>query len=448
MPHDAVNIDTATTIPVRTHRKHTGGYDPGWTSYANQHVSRRDILIMPASTSNPKREDGTRAPSAYWTKHAIIRANPKHFSQVNPGIGVIWGYYTFESSTAFYTPAVWLGTSAALFSWALSGSLVRTNVDARARTKFLNNLGSVSGKDRVQLGVAAGEVRETIGLASELGEALLHGILSTAKKVSQSPGTIATALYSLERLGFKETARRFFSGDANLLDKVVSSWLVYQFGIKPLAYDLYDAEIYLKTRIEQDYYHLDVTVRGGAEQVDDVELAHNTWAANGGTYYISGVYRQITGVHYSCKYRIPTQATMAEQLGVNNPAFVLWELARFSWALDKFIEVGKWFHSFMAASGTQFQEGSRSEIRRSSLLQLVDRTESTLGWGKLQGFDPFDVPFFQVEQFDRVVLAGGVMPSFLPGVKNTMGLTQVANLVAALTTLSGSRAKWPNPGII
>jgi hypothetical protein len=403
---------------------------------------------MPASTNNPKRDDGTRAPSAYWIKRALIQARPYQLSQSNPGVGVHWGYYTKESTAAYVLPAEMYVDSDTLFSWALAGPLIRTNVDALARTKFLNNLAARSGKDQVELGVAAGELRETIGLVEELGQATISAISSTAREVGRAPGTIAKALYHLNKAGPKEIARRFFNGDTQVLEKVIQAWLVYQLGLKPLAHDVYDAEVYLRSQVDQDYYHLDVAVRGGASDEIDVELSHNTWSVNGGTYFISGLYRQSVGIHYACKYRIPTQANTAQQLGINNPAYVAWNLARLTWVVDKVVDVGNWLHSFMAPQGTSFIEGTKSEIRRTSLLRLVDKSQDTLGWGALSGLNPNNPPLVQVEHFNRDVLTVGVMPSFMPGVKNKMGLVQLASTIAALTTLSASRVKWPNPGII
>lgn len=448
MPHDAVSVDDLRMGDVHTHTVHTGGYDPGWSTIANRGLLYRSILKMPASTNNPKRDDGTRAPSAYWIKRALIQARPYQLSQGNPGTGVFWGYYTKESTAAYVLPAEMYVDSDTLFNWALAGPLIRTNVDALARTKFLNNLAARSGKDQVELGVAAGELRETIGLVEELGQATISAISSTAKKVGRAPGTIAKALYHLKRAGPKEIARRFFNGDTQALEKVIQAWLVYQLGLKPLAHDVYDAEVYLRSQVDQDYYHLDVAVRGGASDELDVELAHNTWAVNGGTYFISGLYRQSVGIHYACKYRIPTQANTAQQLGLNNPAYVAWNLARLTWIVDKVVDIGNWLHSFMAPQGTSFIEGTKSEIRRTSLLRLVDKSQDTLGWGALSGLNPNNPPLVQVEHFNRDVLTVGVMPSFMPGVKNKMGLVQLASTISALTTLSASRVKWPNPGII
>lgn len=447
MPHDAVNIDTLVLGDVRTHTVHVSGYDPGWNVIPNQVLLSRSVLKMPASTNNPKREDGTRAISPYWIQRILIQARPYSLLQSNPGYDY-WTFYTKESTSAYVLPAeLYIDTDAA-FNWALAGPLIRTNVDALARTKFLNNLSVRSGSDQVQLGVAAGEVRETIGLVDELGSATIKAISSVAKNVSQAPGTVGKALYNLERLGLKETARRFFNGDTRILEKVIQGWLVYQLGIKPLAHDVYDAEIYLRTKVDQDYYHLDVAVKGGAERTDDVVLSHNTWFVNGGTYRISGLYRQITGIHYSAQYRIPTQQGMSQQLGINNPGYVAWNLVRFTWIVDKVVDIGGWLHSFMAAQGTQFLEGTKSEIRRSSLLSLIDTTEEDEGWGKLTGLNGSNPPLVQLEWFNREVLSSAILPSFMPGVKNKMGLVQLASTVAALTTLAGSRVKWPNPGVI
>lgn len=436
MPHAPINDLKTSLRSLNYDSIHVTGYTEhregaGWVE-----LGTLQYLAMPETVINPKRPDGTRPVSNYWIKRQFVVLPRLKVKQGVPPYSS-WLYRTEGGSCPYSqdligTNPTW-NASKLLPSW-----LVVQNVDALARTKFLTKLGERSGKDQVQLGAAAGEVRETIGMASDLGEGIVKGIRSIARNVSQSPKLVAKSLDLIREVGVREAANRVLRGDVRLLERIVEGWLVVQFGLKPLCYDIYDGTVWLSHAQQAETLRLTVKVRGGASSEQDVQIRSCRFGDNGATYDVDAVVRQSVGVHYACDYEIPTKATIPEQLGLYNPATIAWELARFSWMVDYVVDIGGWLNSMMAAQNTRFVEGTKSVIQRAGLVEFRDVSQPPVV--PIQGDLDSLGALLQVEDFQRTVLNHGVMPSFLPGIRNKMDLTRLANSMAALTTLVGARS--------
>lgn len=438
MPHGPVLENYYVAASVKMRQYHVTGYGPSDVDIPGQAIVEWRYVRKDATVNNPKRPDGSRPVSAYSMDQILVQNAVRRIAQVNP-VTIkpgSWGWYTKSSTRAYVLPLANLPAEFVLSrqEW-LPSVRRRTNTDALARTRFLNKLADASGKDKVQLGVMAGEARETIGMAHELARGLVTGIRKTASSVGQSPTLVSRALDSIRRYGVKETARRLLHGDVAALERTVQAWLVYQFGLKPLAYDLYDSSVYLQTELLKTDNYLTVAVRSGSEEVwDDTERLVN-YGTNDATYAIDGLVRKTCKVDFSCKYEIPTTTTLTQDLGLYNPALVAWELIRFSWMVDYAIGIGDWLRSTMAAQDTRPLEGTRSETLVGTLLSWRDAAPGS-AWPTGPLGDP---PLVLIRRFNRTVLNNGVMPSFLPGVKLHLGLNQLANSLAALTVTVGAR---------
>lgn len=443
MGHQAINDEVYVKIGVLTHLVHSSGtWDPGWYNRPNAaNWSYARYLAMPATVNNPKRSDGTRPVSEFWTHRYLAVLPPLRLSQT-PSVGG-WGMYTKESIRAAYHSELLTGNGYSDMLKVLPDMYYRTNVDSIARVNFLKKLEKASGKSQVELGVAAGEVRETIHMVTDLSKGLVNGVLQTAKSVSLAPARAAKALYAVRQYGVKEAARRFLNGDTALLEKIIQGWLVTQFGLKPLASDVYDATVYLGAQQQaHGPLRLTVTVKSGfdAEPVEAEVLAQQD-ATDDATYALNAKFLWYGRVHYSGVYQIPTRATIPQELGVYNPALVAWELLRFSWLVDYVVDIGGWFRSMMAAQGTHFVEGTKSELWQARLVEFTDRPYSSPGQPGAAGAVNRLGPSIQADLFKRTVLGpAGVMPPILPGMQAPMGIKQLANALAALTTLVGARS--------
>lgn len=436
MPHAPIN-DLRTSLRSLKYKKiHVTGYTVYYEGESDGELGTIQYLAMPATVVNKPRPDGTRPVSNYWIKRQFAVLPRLKVKQGVPPYSS-WLYRMDGVSCPYSLRLIGRvpteNTVKLLPSW-----LVVQNVDALARTKFLKKLGERSGKDQVQLGAAAGEVRETINMAADLGIGIATGIRSIARNVSQSPKLIAKSLDLIREVGIRETANRVLRGDVRLLERIIEGWLVVQFGLKPLCYDLFDGTVWLSHAQQADTLRLTVKVRGGASSVQDVQLPSCRFGDDGCTYDVDAVVRQSVGVHYACDYEIPTKATIPEQLGLYNPATVAWELARFSWMVDQVVDIGGWLNSMMAAQNTRFVEGSKSVIQRTGLVEFRDVSRSPVV--SIQSDLSSLKALLQVDDFKRTVLNHGVMPSFLPGVRNKMDLNRLANSMAALTTLVGARS--------
>lgn len=446
MPRNAVDNAQSAIIGVNTHTVHVTGYDPGWIYMAGGNTSSTSWLAHPETVNNPIREDGTRALSAYWIKRYLSVTPPASISQEPNGR---WGYHTKESTRAAYCTDLVGADARWNHAQVIPSDSFMTNVDAIARVNFLKKLEEASGKSKVDLGVAAGEVRETIGMASDLAVGLTRGIRTIARETSLTPQTVGKALDAVRRLGIRESARRLLHGDVKLLERMVESWLVYQFGLKPLTYDLYDATVYLGAEQQK---HGTLKLRIKVNSGYDAEPEERIFRAqrNGGnyaTYNVDARFLWYGKVHYSGWYEIPTRATIPEELGLYNPALIGWELLRFSWLVDYVVDIGGWLRSMMAAQGTHFVEGTRSELRQARFVEWVDAPDDgvTAGGPVADQLNRLRCSI-AADSFRRDLLGpGGVMPPFLPGVRNKMDLHRLANTLSALTTLVDSRQRTSPP---
>ena len=442
MPKPARYVNDVVRGPYRSFWKHSGGGGNYWASGSAECLLSRTYVDIPATVVNVKREDGSYPVSAYHMHRLVVKTSGKplhNVEKIDYYETGYWGWYTSDSTASPEFPSdlmVPSGKDAAEF--ILPGVIMTTNVDARARVKFLSKLADASGKDQVQLGAALGEIRETIGMTADLAQGITSGVRSIARNLSQAPTTVARALDSLRRYGKKETASRVLHGDVRLLERIVEGWLVVQFGIKPLLHDIYDGTVWAQAAATKGENPLRVHIRGGAEDTaTDVELLHTQNNVNAATYWLAGLYAQSVKVSYACDYYIPTNPSVTQQLGLYNPISVGWEVARFSWMVDYVVDIGGWLRSMMAADQCSFLEGTKSVVRRSGLTDVIDvtsRYDSVLRLPMKPG-----KPLVSADFFDRTVLAHGVMPPLLPGMKSKLNLHRLANSLAALTTLVGAR---------
>ena len=436
MPHAPINNLQTSLRSLNFDSIHVTGYTAHYEGASWTELGTIKYLAMPETVVNQVRPDGTRPVSNYWTKRQLAVLPRLKVKQGTPPYSS-WLYRTDGASCPYTQDLIgndptW-NAGKLLPSW-----LVVQNVDALARTKFLSKLSERSGKDQVQLGAAAGEVRETINMAANLGEGIVTGIRSIARNVSQSPKLVAKSLDLIREVGIREAANRVLRGDVRLLEQIIEGWLVVQFGLKPLCYDIYDSTVWLSHAQQAGSLRLTVKVKGGASSEQDVQIRSCRFGGNSCTYDVDAVVRQSVGVHYACDYEIPTKATIPEQLGLYNPASVAWELARFSWMVDYVVDIGGWLNSMMAAQNTRFVEGTKSVIKRTGLVEFRDVSQPPVV--SIQSDLDALGAILQVDDFERTVLNHGVMPSFLPGIRNKMDLNRLANSMAALTVLVGARS--------
>lgn len=446
MSHPAILIEREGQETICWREQHTSGYPAGGRCGAGDIATRSfDYRVEPESVKNPIREDGTRALSAYFSKSITFRqkSSPVRTHSL-PWYGGAW----FDGPTTSQMDA-WRAMfrfgGANAFNMLHNPS--RVWIEQRARTAFLNKLADRSGKDEWELGVVAGEFRETAGMAVDLADGLIHSVQTIARGVKKSPKLVADTLRIYGEQGRKAALKNLGGQETiGILDTIVESWLVKQFGLDPLVNDLYTAQTQLQADLIDPVKGAETfttIIRGGLE--DTIKwreyVSGNCWGGFGYVYLTETV-----KYNFSAKYRIPVKATVSQKLGLYNPALLAAQLTRFSWMVDYVTDLSSWLRSLMAGQDCKFLEGTMSMLCKT----LGDRGELEARYGYAVDVDPYKSGFLLVSHwFERTLLPPvGVMPAFLPGVKNQLNATKVANSIAALTTLVGARSRLPGPPVI
>lgn len=150
-------------------------------------------------------------------------------------------------------------------------------------------------------------------------------------------------------------------------------------------------------------------------------------------------------VAFAAKYQIPVKASPWQKSGLYNPAHLAAQLTRFSWMADYVTNMSQWLRASMAGQDCRFVEGTRSTLARTTVVRGYSRANP--GIRVIQ--DPMKSRFqLSSDTFERdLIPTVGVMPSFLPSVKNQLDATKLANSIAALTTFVGARSR-PGPPVI
>lgn len=446
MPHPAINDTKYSTESVYTAWKHSNGVNISgmWVPAVRQVTWRRE----PASVSNPIRKDGTRGLSPY----SIDRL---YFSQRSSPLETFttsWGWMVSPASQS----AIW----AQLFSGSPSIPAVfqkfhpvgfRQKVENLAKITFLNKLADASGKDAWALGVAAGEFREVVGMTSDLARRLVGAVRSISRSINENPKRVANTLRLYGEGGMTAVLKQVGWRDTTIPQTIVEAWLIKQFGIDPLVSDIHNATIALSARFSDPVVGAETftaTIRGGAGDKLEFEVpVVGTSNQNGmiGLEYAAARVVCEAKCSYAAKYQLPVKPTAFQRLGLYNPLLLTAELTRFSWMVDYGLTLTDWLRACMAGQDCRFIEGTKSTLSRTT--GNGGYSEPSANYKILT--DPMKSPYvLSTDRFERSLIPlTGVLPPMLPGVKNQLGVKQLANSIAALTTLVGGRSQ-PGPPVI
>lgn len=446
MPHPAILIDERETQTVGTKSIHVTGWPPGGATTEAQATRLVRYRKEPASTRNPIREDGTRAPAPYYVRRIYFGQKSSFVKTVaDPGF---WGWINGPTKSQCDAWHMLFGSGGA-YAFSQLHTPDRVWVESKARTQFLNKLADASGKDSWELGVVAGEFRETAGMAADLAGSLLSGVRSIARSTKRPPKLVADTLRVYGESGPRAALRQVAGLDTTVMETIVQAWLVKQFGIDPLISDLFNASVQLNAKMTDPVKGAETfatVVRGGAEDT----FKYRIQTANA---YVNGLcgldcyvdLQEVVRYSFAAKYQIPVKPTVMQRLGLYNPVHVAAQLTRFSWMADYVTNLSKWLRAMMAGEDCKFIEGSRSMLCKTT----AERGYSEGTFSQAVVDDPMKSPFvLSSDWFERELIPPvGVMPSFLPGVKNRLNVTRLANSIAALTTLVGARSR-PGPPVI
>lgn len=443
MPHPAINIDEREFENVTVKLRHANGVNVS----THNALALRSLRIRqePASVENPKRADGTRAVSPYWTKRIVIQQRSARAECTIPPW--FWGWYVSPSSPVDTWTEV-KGLPPNDLNAFFHDPLVAVRAESIARTQFLGKLADASGKDQFELGVLAGEFRQTVGMAADLAGGLVNAITNISRMHRKPPRVVSDTLSVFGEEGPKAALRALGSNDTSLLENIVKGWLVAQFGILPLLKDVVTATSLWNADLINplDITSFSATVRGGGKAEGRFTRLCSSAGVEGNLWYNGylDLFEEVK-TSFSCKYQLPIKPSRLQRLGLYNPALVAWNLCGYSWMADYVTTMSPWLRSLMAGQDTKMLEGTMSTVRRTTL----ERGYSEPLFGVEVAKDPLAGDFLlSADWFERTLVPPvGVMPTFLPSLKNRLNITRLANATAALTVLAGVRSR-PGPPVI
>lgn len=307
--------------------------------------------------------------------------------------------------------------------------------DQVAKTKVLGKI----GQKKWDLGVAAGELKQTVGLVTDLADGLTQQVLSLINSRKQIRNQLNQFFRDVRRQGdFYKAAENVGLRDLDLLNTLRDRWMGYQFGVRPLYQDLEDATNWLADYIHNVQGPMLVKAKAGHESVT-TKRGKNGCVLSG--VEVRPHFREECFTHYSVVYEMPTgQVPLLTQLGLDNPYQVAWELTKLSWMFDYVIGIGDWLGSFTAANGLVFREGCKSVLRR----QITTGFQITRhpSWDvDNQLSDPPDLDGSMIERgdFTRTLLTSGVVPGVVPQIKANLDGLQLGNSLFALSNVFSGR---------
>lgn len=432
MPSPAVNVQDVIVGSYGVRFAITA-YPPNtWITYNNL-LTKSLCVSNPQTRVNPRLPNGTRAMSA-WNKEWFRATVPVTAWEALPGPGNDSVFYPRTETPVcgdFFTgPGDQAGNRLRLRPpvWKI---LTAQQV---ARTNVLNKV----SQNKWDLGVTAGELKQTAGLLTDLASSMGHTYLDMLNSRRKARETIDRFLKDVVRQGdFYQAARNVGLRDTGLLEALRDKWMQYQFGIRPVIYDLDSAAKALDDAIWKANHDLLIRAKAGYSFRDRAVEQFNVVNA---PFTTSVVFDTDVACHYSVVYKVPTDGvSRLTTFGLDNPASVLWELTQLSWMFDYVVGMGDWLSSFTAANGLLFIEGCQSTMWQaiSNNVECNLRPAAKLVWGKAPSTNGVSIVAGEFRR--EIVDPGGVLPAVIPQIKTTLGVAQMANSIFALTSMAGGR---------
>lgn len=384
MPSGAVNNDVY--LDGEAHWVYT--YPGGSTieGYVDIPVSRAARRFRPASSSNRKRPDHTRAPGS-WT----------HFGSRSSQ--VVGDLYLPTGPSDGYT---------------ISGDLLQYNwydvpnvgmVDDLLNQARLQALGQVTNRTQ--------QLNEALRQAADTGK--MFG--DFAKRAASGLDTLTS------KGGIKKSISSLIDRKTGLWKTIPEEYLQYCYGLAPLGDDIANAVKVLADQKAQGY-KFSLTLK--ATKKDFAEHPGPWHAGVFSLYHGRCIYRDELAARVSYVIELPDW--WQEQLPLVAPFSSEWAAQPFSFVLDWAYPIGNWLLAVEAAQlAPFFKEGSETQwVRRTTLT-----SEFVGGDGKQLSGPPFTCNGWHMR---RVAL--GDLPSALttpPSLRNPLSIRTVSQGMALLT---------------
>lgn len=206
-------------------------------------------------------------------------------------------------------------------------------------------------------------------------------------------------------------------------------WLELQYGVRPLVGEVYGAMKELNQR-ESIADRVRVTVKARASE--NYFSAHESEVTVGNyirlRQHVRGSHRCFVRLDYVQNDNVFPAGL--SRLGITNPLLLAWELLPWSFVVDWFVPVGKYFNTLDAAYGWQFRGGSMSTTTRQSV--RAQTPVPILGNGWISGSATAEGEGNQF-RFDRVAYTSSPLPQ-RPHLNKAGNAEHVANGLALMNS--------------
>lgn len=430
MPSEAIAIRQQVPSPDGRNQRWFGDtlISDSPVNFGSAYAERTVFLLKPATTLNPVREDGTRPMSAYSTEW--FRAAP------SAPITSAYPIASYQDRFVGYpvlpvrleSPGVTLEQIRR--SWMVNRPLDILGADGEARTNTLSKLST----KKWDLSVAAGELKQTAGLVTDLAGSMVRHIDKAINSRRRMKQQLHKFFRRVQQHGdFYQAAAEVGLKDISLLEDLKNGWMQYSLGVKPMLRDIHDSGQYLSDLLFKDNASVLMKIKAGAKRGGRFREKADDLPDPVDRYFLGNAE---TLVHYTVVYEMPIGGVgPITELGLDNPGSTLWELTTLSWMFDYVVGTGAWLSSMTAAKGLVFREGCRSELRRCLVdtVELVGQPGQNVQYIRPRGPIGF---YLESGQFDRTLLsAPGLMPAMVPAWKSSLGLVQMGQSLFALSNL-------------
>jgi len=302
---------------------------------------------------------------------------------------------------------------------------VNTTTRDRLRANAANKLLSKIKNGSINVAVTAAEYRQT---ARTVGNAATR-VASAIRHLKR--GNIGQAAEAVGGIAGRRQTSRFNKQYAKDVEKAVASgWLELQYGWKPILNDVYGACDALARRnnrtanIRTTHKERYIQPLGGSKRTtsNSGKLINETWVEG----------ERLTEVSISCTYHRPSGGIkQLSELGITNPAEVVWELIPYSFVVDWFLPIGSWLSTFDATLGLTFRSGYRTEFTKKDILIYTSQRGVDQYGAEQDMFKRSRETYINCQRFVLSTFPSPVVPRF----KDPSSLSHLATGMALLQNL-------------
>lgn len=400
MTTPAVNIDATEIQSCNWLKQYCGATD--FTVYDTSTARiRRLIDHRPASTNNP-RVSGWRQPAGYFRNGAHMTVQPQgHYSILYSEPWCPSGQGAEDRWDNGYGWDLVISDVPGIPSWMSDSAASKALLKLQAEKVNL----STNFAERKQM------EHLFIDTLSDIADTVRNFRKKASKKIWEA----------VKREGTRDRRGK--------LVKVPQKWLELQYGWNPLLDDLKNTGNLLAEHDKKNKYR--ILVHSNVKQ-----SYKKHWIK--GSHIASHIWQDVTdevtqNVKMMLCYQLNNPLTRSlSELGITNPADLIWEEIPYSFVVDWVLPIGNWLQTFDADFGLSFQGGSVTEFTKVKSRSQLGESQSGLPPGMLARNN--SVPY----KYDGFVFNRGALlepPGVgFPHFKNPFSALHVSEALSLLAT--------------